>query len=68
MNRDITRCQGYTETDDPCPLMDKCLRYTMPPDFIVQWSMYAPGRYVYDVQGEAPDWVCGHFILDKEEA
>jgi hypothetical protein len=40
----------------------------MPPDFIVQWSMYAPGRYVYDVQGEAPDWVCGHFILDKEEA
>lgn len=66
MNNDITRCTGWTESEVECPIKCKCLRYTMRPDPIVQWTMYAPGREVYDVQGEPPDWECEFFMPEED--
>ena len=73
MTRDETlvRCTGWAwETEEPCPLKDKCLRHTMRlslPEMISHWNMHAPGRWVEDVPGEPPDWVCEHFISNEHQ-
>jgi hypothetical protein len=48
---DITACSGISKTNAPCPIKDKCYRYTAPKSDYQSWFVEVPGK-ITEVDGK----------------